>query len=65
MIAARQGHLYIYQGSEVLAVSSGEHPKIAFILPDVVGKRLGASFGVKASELVAMPMRYHHGATPT
>lgn len=65
MTTAKQGHRYRYLPTdrEVLALSSGERPSVAHILPSRLWS-LGEPFDVDAAMLEALPMVYFHGALP-
>ena len=61
-VVARQGHLYQWQGRDVIAMESGAFPKVAYI--DVNWSWVSQSFHVKAADLVPQPMKYFGGSIP-
>lgn len=63
MTEARQGHKYRLDGHDVLALSSGPRPRVAYIVADRVWP-LGESLEVDAERLEPMPMKYFHGQVP-
>lgn len=63
MSEARQGHKYLLDGVEVMALSSGPRPRIAAICRDKLWP-LDDAVEVDATELVALPMRYFHNQVP-
>ena len=62
-MTARQGHRYEHAGREVLALSSGDFPRVAAINRAELWP-LGSAFVVNASSLKALPMAYFGGAIP-
>jgi hypothetical protein len=57
---AQQGHLYKFNGQDVLAMESGVVVKVRE-LDQTEPYPLGKSWTVKASWLTPLPMRYFHG----
>ena len=60
---AQQGHKYMLDGVEVLALSSGLRPRIAAICHDKLWP-LDDAVEIDAAELQPLPMAYFHGKVP-
>lgn len=60
---AQQGHRYRLGALDVLALSSGQRPRVARINPEQFWP-LGHPFNVDADDLKPQPMKYFHGEVP-
>lgn len=60
MMDARQGHAYEHRGRKVIAMTSGNFPKVA----PVVGLWLGEAYFAAAEHLRPLPMQYFGGRIP-
>ena len=63
-MTAKQGHRYRHEDDEVLALESGDDLVRVALINHMEPYPLGAARYVAAADLVPMPMRYFHGATP-
>lgn len=62
-MTAQQGHKYLWRGWEVLAMSAGPFPRVAYLYDSPPWT--SPSFEVSAADLVPLPMVYFHGQTPS